>query len=745
MKYVAAVSTILVIAGIVGAQIGVSQTSYDFGTTSTTVSVLKTFTINNQSSVNTYSITVTGLNTPFSISPPTIEYPLAPNTGRICTLTFAPKSASQYSATLQIYHSASTPANPINIPLTGVCVVSSPSSSINMTCQPSIAFGSVAVGQSSSTPLTMTNLSTSTSALTVSPGNLSSPFSISPTGSRSISPNSSFTWTVNFLPTSAVSYVQTLSMQNNATNSASPFNVSLSGSGKNTPTTINISFSPDSIYFGDIPVGRTATQSAVFNNLSTSTSNLVITVYPLSSPFATTNTTYTIAPGNTKTISLTFSPTSSGLYGQYLRIDQNASNKTSPSYIAVTGKSTAPQPTTLTITADKVLYNLGDHATFTIKVSDQFGNPMSGQSIGIYDPDTNLSICPLVNSNQSGIATYTANANQTGYLSYSFFLNSLIYNYIIGVKDQMADVYSSIMNINLLPGLMPGLGYGYQPTTSFSLNDLVSVTQTTVSDVKSSIPVVVGTGACATSAGLDVAGVVVPPVEGITIPSTAIICGVTLDFAATTAAQSALINTAKKLCENDRTLTSTQKQQCNDLLDAANLGIDMIFIWKDIVKISENGGKIVSVATQSKNVLATIYDVSGGLQDETKFISEHISPTSDGSLDYLTLVVLSQNPAIAEMYGLYNIILAVKSSNVTLVREKHSIKYQNHFIFTGNKISINTKGSVSLQIYSPAGQLIAEKHSSNGQINYDLNVKGVFLCKMKNENIIDVKKFVVVK
>ena len=80
---------------------------------------------------------------------------------------------------------------------------------------------------------------------------------------------------------------------------------------------IGMAQSSDSINFGSVPVGQTGTATYTFKILETSETAATVTILPPSSPFALQDApsgSFTLAPGQSITFSVTFTPTAAGDY-----------------------------------------------------------------------------------------------------------------------------------------------------------------------------------------------------------------------------------------------------------------------------------------------------------------------------------------------------------------------------------------------------------------------------------------------
>ncbi len=218
---------------------------------------------------------------------------------------------------------------------------------INISIAPaSVNFGNVNVGSTSDQTVTITNQANSTAALTGSVGSLAAPFSVvSGGGAFNLTPGQSATVTIRFSPTTGGAASSNLSITHNATNQTSPTTVALSGTG--IVPGISISINPSSVIFGNVNVGQSINQTITITNQSSSTAALTGSVGTLSAPFSVVSGggAFTLAPGQSVTVTVRYSPTTAGPASASLSITHNATNQTSPTNIPLSGAGvTTPLP-----------------------------------------------------------------------------------------------------------------------------------------------------------------------------------------------------------------------------------------------------------------------------------------------------------------------------------------------------------------------------------------------------------------
>lgn len=200
----------------------------------------------------------------------------------------------------------------------------------------SMTFSTQVVGTTSA-PQSATLTNNQTAALSISigfTGTNSGDFSQTNTCGTSLAAGASCTISVTFDPTASGSRTATLNVTDNASNS--PQTISLSGTGL-APVTLSVT----SLSFGAVLVGSSATAPAVTltNNQTVALTNINFAVTGTS--FSQTNTCGTsIAAGAQCTITVTFSPKTTGALTGTVTITDSASN--SPQTISLKGSGQLP-------------------------------------------------------------------------------------------------------------------------------------------------------------------------------------------------------------------------------------------------------------------------------------------------------------------------------------------------------------------------------------------------------------------
>jgi Cep192 domain 4/Abnormal spindle-like microcephaly-assoc'd, ASPM-SPD-2-Hydin len=277
----------------------------------------------------------------FSQSAPALPLTVAAGQSVTLSVTFSPSAAGDVTGTISIVSNASNGA--VSMSLSGIGVAPG-----SITANPaSLAFGSVALGNSQQESSTLTN--NGGTSVTISQAAISGAgFTLSGLASPvTLSAGQSANFTVTFAPQSADSVTGNVTITSNAPNPT--LTVPLSGTGS--ASSGSLSANPTSLSFGSVQVGNSQTLSEVLTN--TGGSNVVISQDTISgSGFSVSGFTspLTLTPGQKYSFSAIFAPQSAGSAAGSISIVSNASN---PSLaIPLSGTATAAgqlavAPTTL--------------------------------------------------------------------------------------------------------------------------------------------------------------------------------------------------------------------------------------------------------------------------------------------------------------------------------------------------------------------------------------------------------------
>ncbi|HXN24756.1 MAG TPA: choice-of-anchor D domain-containing protein [Candidatus Dormibacteraeota bacterium] len=328
--------------------ISVAPSSIAFGTVAIGTTNTQTVRVSNPGNANLVISQATVAGTAFSVSGPSVPVTIAPGQSMTFTVGFTPSAGGLVTGSLSLASNA--PTTPLAIPLNGTGLAPS----LLLSASPSVlTYGNVSVGTTAMHIVTLTN--TGNSNVSIS--------QITPTGAAftvtglalplALSAGQTAGFNVVFSPTRLGSQSGTVTILSTASNS--PATVSASGSGIATPTP-SISVAPSSIAFGTVAIGTTNTQTVRVSNPGNA--NLVIsqatvagTVFSVSG----LSVPVTVAPGQSMTFTVGFTPSASGLVTASLSLASNA--PTTPIAIPLSGTGLAAS---LLLSASPSALSFGD-------------------------------------------------------------------------------------------------------------------------------------------------------------------------------------------------------------------------------------------------------------------------------------------------------------------------------------------------------------------------------------------------
>lgn len=260
----------------------------------------------------------------------------------------------------------------------------------------SLTFGNQAVGTSSQAQtVTLTNTGTSPitiSGILVAGANPSDFTQVNDVCGRSLPSGASCTTSVVFNPTAAGGRNATLLIADNGSATGGFHDITLNGTGTALPI---VSLSSTSLAFGDQNVGTASTAlNVTLSNTGNATLNIVgITLGGVNAAnFTETNTCgSSVNAGNSCTVSVTFTPATTGARAGTLTITDNAS--TSPQTISLAGRGintptgtnivSAPVDTTTGSTPVNLTFSTVTQAGITSLTTSAAGNsPPTGFNVG---------------------------------------------------------------------------------------------------------------------------------------------------------------------------------------------------------------------------------------------------------------------------------------------------------------------------------------------------------------------------
>ena len=399
--------------GIAPAAVSFSPSSLSFSTPLGTSSASQTVTVTNTGGV---ALGISGIaaNYPFEIMTSTCTGNLAGGASCSVNISYTAQTSGTVTGAFTITDSAA--GSPQSVPLTGTtpATVSLSASSLTFSGQ---VIGTTSAAQT----VTLTN--TGGTSLSVSGIATSQPFAETSNCPASLPGGTSCSICVTFTPQTSGNSTGGVTISDSA--SGSPQSFSLSGTGL-TPAAVSLSAS--SLTFPGQVVGTTSTvQTVVLTN--TGGASLSISGMVTNQPFAETNNCpASLAGGAGCTMSITFTPQSSGNSSGTISITDNASGSPqsvslsgtgltpaavslSPSSVSFStplGTSSASQAITVTNTGGAALgiSSIAANYPFEIMTSTCTGNLAAGASCSV-----NISFTPQTSSSVTGAFTITDNAS----------------------------------------------------------------------------------------------------------------------------------------------------------------------------------------------------------------------------------------------------------------------------------------------------------------------------------------------
>jgi archaellum component FlaF (FlaF/FlaG flagellin family) len=362
----------------VGSELSISPSSLNFGNVKVGQSATQNVTLSNSGNVDLVVSAAQVMSSGFAISGLTLPATITAGQSTSFTVQFTPTAAQGVTGSIQFMDNASDSPQTFDLAGTGT------SANTTLNANPgSIAFGSVAVGNSSSQSITLTNTGASTIAISqaVASGN---GFSINGLSPMNLAAGQSTSFAAKFSPASAGSASGTVTITSNATNST--LSIALIGTG----TAAQLTASPSSANFGTVSTGNSNSQTITLTNGGSAVVSITQALvtgngFSLSGMPALP---MTINPGASSTFNVVFTPTTSGSTGGSVTLVSNTPN--SPLSIALSGTGQ---------TATKLLS--------TNPASLNFNSVNDGSS-------TSLNVT-LTNNGNSNVTITSATASGTGF------------------------------------------------------------------------------------------------------------------------------------------------------------------------------------------------------------------------------------------------------------------------------------------------------------------------------------------
>jgi hypothetical protein len=283
-----------------------------------------------------------------------------------------------------------------------------------------VDFGDVTVGTSSTQTVVVTNLGHSNA--TISAANVTgSGFNyMSPALPLTLSRGQSVTLTINFAPSTAGILTGNLSLS--ASGNVSPNSVPLTGTGVQSQQTLSLTVSPQSVSFGNVPVGSSGSQTVSLLNSGTGPVN-VSQATMAGNGFGMTGLAVpmTLGPGQSTAFTVSFAPAGAGSASGNISVVSNAAN--SVSTVALSGMGVQPQISVAPGSVSFGTVTLGQTSSQTVTLTNagganlnitQFAGPGTGFSLsGLALP---LTLAPGKSSTFTVSFTPTSGTSSAGSL-----------------------------------------------------------------------------------------------------------------------------------------------------------------------------------------------------------------------------------------------------------------------------------------------------------------------------------------
>lgn len=322
--------------------------SADLGTAATGTSIDGVVTITNPSGVD---LNITGLWTTEPAFAPVSLPPLvvAAGTSADVTVRFTPPTEGLTSGRLVV--ESDDPAEPVvTTALSGTGTAGSPVADIDVSPL-QLDFGAVPVGGSATMATTVTNVGSSDLTLTAATTTGEGFSEVTPALPLTLGPGAGTGVSVQFDPASIGVFAGELSITSDDPDEP-VVTVALSGTGDSSSPEPELSVTPQSLDFGDVIVGASATSDVVVDNLGTS--DLSITGITVTGPAFSTSATApaSVAAGSSLTLPVIFAPGAEGLVaGELVISSDDADEPTVTIPLSGTGTSTPPPPPSATAIA----------------------------------------------------------------------------------------------------------------------------------------------------------------------------------------------------------------------------------------------------------------------------------------------------------------------------------------------------------------------------------------------------------
>ena len=322
-------------------QLQANASTLTFGNVDTGSSATQHIILTNTGTAAVQITSIGASGTGFSVNGVTAPVSLNPSATATLNVVFAPTVAGNATGSVTVVSNAA--GSPLVITLSGTGLQAILSSTPS-----SAAFGNVTVGSTNSQTIRLNN--TGNATLTITQATVSGS-GFGSTGLNlplSINPGQSSTFNAQFQPAGAGSVTGSITIVSNA--AGSPSVIPLSGTG--IAAAQQLTFSTNSVSFGNVDDGSSSTQTETITN--TGNSNVLISQISVGGPgysLSGAGVPVTLTPTQSLTFSIIFSPTTVGSLSGSVTVTSNATGSPAAITLSGTGITTTPHTVALAWTA----------------------------------------------------------------------------------------------------------------------------------------------------------------------------------------------------------------------------------------------------------------------------------------------------------------------------------------------------------------------------------------------------------